>query len=205
MSASTVISELESLTNDIQRLSHQMDKVLLTNDEYNKANALTAQLSGASTAIASVLKANRDDFTNQRNRLKTQAEQTARDVIIDGEAKNRAMFKRNILQIFHGPQDSSLDSSAYKARKASTRRRSERLRSLSLTSLVLWALTFTPTSWSGGSWSEYLFECVLQDIEVVVIESWPESIHTLLHSLGTESPLEESLKYRSFLKGNVFV
>src|SRR5205823_4666448 len=93
------------------------------------------------------------------------------------------VFRRNILLIFEGPKASVFDSEDIKLRKESTQKRCDMIRKLSSDGIISWAVAYPPTQWAGGIMASDVFDCLTDDIEPNVVQTWPPVIRDTLHKL----------------------
>ncbi|KAH9905222.1 hypothetical protein F4778DRAFT_698018 [Xylariomycetidae sp. FL2044] len=123
-----------------------------------------------------------------------QAQSATTDVLTTGELRSPVLFKRNIILIFSGPEN-SFDSTSIASRKAATRRRCARIRQLSPDAIVSWAASFSPTTWRAGLMPNAVFENLLDDIEPNDTKAWPPAICEILQTLQQHPTIQRSPEY----------
>ena len=206
MSASVVISQLVSLVDKSTQLDRRFQKLHPTHDQWNTLDELSSKLLDAASKAQREIKALKETRTQRAWKASEQYRsnsQSARGhVFAKGRLPQPAVFRRNILTIFQGPKNSNFDSEDTKFRKESTGRRCVTLRGLSPDGVISWALAYAPTVWAGGSMPSDLFDCLVDDIEPELVQTWPAVITDTLYKLRKdEEHLQGSPEYDRFFTG----
>ena len=92
-----------------------------------------------------------------------------------------------------------------KSRKAVTRQRCKRIRELSPDGVVAWAASYTPTSWAAGCMGKDVFECLVDDGELLAAQNWPSVIQETVQKLQNEKALQDSVEFAGFINGESLV
>ena len=206
MSATVVLSQLTTLVKNSEQMREKFHKVYPTIDQWNTLSDLSSKLAGAATKLQEKIRMLRESRTErawQESEKHRSHLQSARgDLFANGRLAQSAVFRRNIVTIFLGPKDSTFDSENIKFKKDSTRKRCVTIRGLSPDGVISWAIAYAPTLWAGGSISSDVFDCLVNDIEPEVVQTWPAVIQDTLHKLKEdEESLHWSPEYSEFLAG----
>ncbi|RAK94952.1 uncharacterized protein BO80DRAFT_369958 [Aspergillus ibericus CBS 121593] len=108
-------------------------------------------------------------------------------------------FSRNLILIFSGPKDSSLDSEQVTANKKHTRTRCLKLRSQHPHVILKWAQALPPSTWKSRGMTDNAFDYLLKTLEADRLESVLPKVHYMLQSLGEEEPLDTCDAFKSFV------
>lgn len=108
-------------------------------------------------------------------------------------------FSRNLILIFSGPKDSSLDSEQVTANKKHTRTRCLKLRSQHPHVILKWAQALPPSTWKSRGMTDSAFDYLLKTLEADRLESVSPKVHYMLQSLGEEEPLDTCDAFKSFV------
>jgi hypothetical protein len=200
MSATVVLSQLKALVEKSEQLRGK------TNEQWNTLGDLSSNLLEVATKVheeVRVLKESRTERAWQESEKHRSYAQLAKgDLFSKERLPQSAVFRRNIVMVFLGPKDSTFDSEDVKFRKDSTRKRCEIIRGLSPDGVISWAIAYAPTLWAGGSISSDVFDCLVDDIEPEVTQTWPAVIQDTLHKLQEdEESLKTSSEYSEILTG----
>jgi hypothetical protein len=206
MSAVTVLSQLKGLLVKTEQMEPKLGKVYPTDDQWKTLSELSTELSKAAKGVEDKIRMLRESRTERALReseeLRLNAQSSRGDLFAKGRLKNPPIFRRNIITIFEGPKDSKFDSEDMRCRKESTRKRCELIRGLSPDGVISWSLAFAPTLWAGGSMAADVFTCLLDAVELELVQSWPSTVREMLHLLREdEESLQECHEYDDFLKG----
>lgn len=209
MSATVVLSQLTTLVEKSEQLRERFRKIYPTIDQWNTLSDLSSKLAAAATKLQEeirMLRESRIERAWQESEKHRSHAQSARDnLFVKGRLTQLAVFRRNIVTIFLGLKDSIFDSENIKFKKESTRRRCETIHGLSPDGVISWAITYAPTLWAGGSMPSDVFDCLIDNIEPEVIQTWPAVIQDTLHRLKEDEEfLHRSPEYSEFLAGQVY-
>lgn len=206
MSASNFLSQLKGLVQKTELLKAKLHKVYPTDQQWNEICSLSEQLASEATETSRQIQTLKESRTKraweESARYRSDAQASQGELLAHGRLKNSAVFRRNMITIFEGPKDSKFDSEDVKQRKIATRQRCELIKSLSPDGVVSWSIAFAPSLWAVGSMSSDVFDCLLQDIEPDLAQTWPPVIlNTLKMLLEDEASLQECSGYKDFLNG----
>ncbi|KAI3326641.1 hypothetical protein HD806DRAFT_412424 [Xylariaceae sp. AK1471] len=201
--AGIVIVQLSTLIGDLNGWITGLNDLSCTNDELTQLDALAGRLAD----VAAVIQKKTGSFKSSREEQawkaseaqRSHATSTITDLISNGKLNRPAVFGRNIITIFTGPKDSVLDSEEMKSRKAATRVRCDRIRKLSADGIVAWAASYRPTAWAAGTMGKDIFDCLIDDIEPKLAQSWPLVVHQILEKLRNDESLQQSVEYGQFI------
>ena len=209
MSATIAIAQLGSVVRDLEAYLAVLNDITCTKDELMELDALGAKLADAATSVQK--KTGSFRLPHERlgwaasAELRSQAQSTVRSLTLDGKLERPVLFRRNITMIFTGPKDSEFDSEDMKSRKAVTRQRCKRIRELSPDGVVAWAASYTPTSWAAGCMGKDVFECLVDDVELLAAQNWPSVIQETVQKLQNEKALQDSVEFAGFINGESLV
>ena len=113
---------------------------------------------------------------------------------------NKTILKRNLSQIFKGPEDSVLDSKQVKARKKVLRGRCATISGLRPATIVRWAKYFPPSAWVAGSMSQTTFDYLTEELDREETNPFSRDICTILRTLEAEEPLSKCHQYHELVK-----
>lgn len=206
MSATVVLSQLTTLVEKSEQLREKFRRVYPTIDQWNTLSDLSSKLADAATKLQEETRMLRESRTErawqESEKHRSHAQSARGDLFAKGRLVQSAVFRRNIVTIFLGPKDSTFDSEDTKFKKESTRRRCVTIRGLSPDGVISWAIAYAPTLWAGGSMPSDVFDCLVDDIEPEVVQTWPAVIQDTLHKLKEdEESLHRSPEYSEFLAG----
>jgi hypothetical protein len=181
-----------------------------TKGEYNVLTALSARFSKVAGRFAdqiNELKEKRARWVREEGAklLLPAAESAAAELTEKGRPKSLATFRRNITLIFEGPKESNLDSVTKKSRHKLTRKRCEQIRNIKPNGILVLAAAFPPTVWTAGFMKDVTFEYLIAEIASKDTDIFPENIRQIMHTFGSEAPLEDSESYGEFIGGNVLL
>jgi hypothetical protein len=151
MSIAAIISGLKGVAHDVE---HTIDAFCSsdaqpTKGEYTVLTALSARFSKAAARFLdqiNELKEKRAQWACEEGRkLISAAVSAAAELTEKGRPKSLATFKKNIILIFQGPQESDLDSVSDRLRYKATRKRCKQIRSIKLNKVMVWAAAFPPS------------------------------------------------------------
>jgi hypothetical protein len=112
-----------------------------------------------------------------------------------------AIFRKNLVLIFRGPDESALDPTKVQIRKAKSRTRCEKLRVESHHLILKWAMSFQPSAWIHPTvMADGTFDFLIQDLKDVTFDQIPPKIFESLLCLKDEEPLNTCEQFQSFVK-----
>ena len=209
MSIHTAILDLEALA---RKAEYAMEKfssmeVQPTREEYHAFESLDLRFSEMvvkfSEKINCFKDVHADWVVSEGKAFRSRAESARTDLMVGGQPKSLATFKRNLLLVFEGPRDSALDSKSVTSRNKQTRTRCTRIRCLSPSGIITWAAAFPPTLWAAGFMKDLAFDYLVEDMESDQTQAWPVKLREVLHAFGAEEPLKGSSKYLEFIQGKI--
>jgi hypothetical protein len=136
MSIAALISGLPSLAHNVEHIIDAFCSfdAQSTKGDYTVLTALSERFSKAAVRFLdqiNELKEKRAQWAREEERnFVSAAESAAAELTEKGRLKSLATFKRNIVLIFQGPQESNLDSPSDKSRHKVTRKRCQQIRSI---------------------------------------------------------------------------
>lgn len=206
MSAASVLSQLRSLVEKSNHLILKFERIYPTEEQWDTLRDMSTKLATTATTIQERIRAleksRADRAWKESEELRSHALACKGDILANGRLKQSPVFRRNIVTVFDGPKDSKFDTDDAKIRKATTRQRCAQIRLLSPDGIISWAIAFAPSLWAGGSMATDIFKCLLDDVEPDRRLSWPLVVRKTLHTLlEDEEALQNSIEYRSLLKG----
>jgi hypothetical protein len=165
---------------------------------------LSSKLADAATKLQEEIRMLRESRTErawqESEKHRSHAQLARGDLFAKRRLVQLAVFRRNIVTIFLGPKDSTFDSEDTKFKKKSTRRRCVTIRGLSPDEVISWAIAYAPILWAEDSMPSNVFDCLVDDIEPEVVQTWPAVIQDTLHKLKKdEESLHRSPEYSEFL------
>lgn len=202
MSAGPFITQLNSLTEKVEKIADKLDNSNI--HEQDTLKDLCSRLIRVTGGIlGSLRKAQAAKAEREREYLSI-IQSCSEDLIASGKLNNPTTFRRNIILFFQGPSDSNFDRRQTKARKSVTRDRCERIRGLDPDGIVTLAASFPPVTWAGGAMSNEHFDLLINHVAPDGIQVWSPEILRMLRALATQEGLRQSKEFEEFLKGEVY-
>ncbi|QSS70930.1 hypothetical protein I7I50_01588 [Histoplasma capsulatum G186AR] len=201
MSAGAVLSQLEALVARTELTASKLaaKKIRPTRDQLDDFQKLSDSFKAAfatvDAEVEKLLLAGQptDEDINLMNQIRsTKAHRSITTPTL-------TIFRRNLVLIFTGPNDSSLDSLQVKARKKHTRARCEALRGQSPHVILMWALALPPSTWkTSGGMTDSTFNFLIEGIKMERINQLAPEILPSVQSLGKEEPLNKCDTFQAF-------
>lgn len=111
-----------------------------------------------------------------------------------------ALFRKNLVLIFRGPDESALDTDKVRIRKAKSRTRCEKLRAESPHLILRWAMTLQPSAWIHPTvMADSTFDFLIGDLKAI-FDQIPSRVAESLHCLKGEEPLKPCEQFQEFVK-----
>jgi hypothetical protein len=199
----SLISQLNTVVSTVEKAVSMVDSVSPTLDQLSKLTDLTSTLIKSASRLQRSIESTRYLRTryvhNKSQGIKQQAKKYL-DSLASGNLSRGAVFRRNIVLIFRGPNASSFDRADVRAAKDITRERCAILRSLNIDGVISWAISYHPTMWAGGNMSSDVFDYLVKDIEPDGRQIYPQKLLDMLTKLKDD--LLGNAEYERFLEGN---
>jgi hypothetical protein len=202
-----LIVELEALLRKIEYSVEKLGsvKVQPTKEEYHAFESLNTRLAEVSVKFTdttdSFKEAHAEWVSHEAARFIARIDASNADLLATGRPRSFAIFKKNLMQIFEGLTDSSLDSRSVRSRNKQTNARCDRVRSLSPIAIVVWAASLPPTMWAAGAMKDHEFDYVAEKVETTQTQGLPPELEDMLHALSKEEPLRGSQTFQTFIQG----
>ncbi|KKZ64672.1 hypothetical protein EMCG_01360 [[Emmonsia] crescens] len=198
--SSAILSQLKSLVEKTEQLKDKSNKLYQSDDQWQKLTDLSLRLSNAASQLQQEIKSSKESRATrawkESEKHRTQAQLVkGGDIFAKGRLRQPAIFRRNIVVIYEGPKISTFDSEDARFRKESTQKRCDVIRSLSPDGVISWAIAYAPTLWAGGAIASDVFNCLIDDIEPDVVQTWPLVIRETLHKLKEEETHLQNHQY----------
>ncbi|KAL4929392.1 uncharacterized protein BDV17DRAFT_261731 [Aspergillus undulatus] len=198
MSAGAILSQFSNLLNHMESLGPKLSSNIRPNrDQLNEVQELRKRLKPALASIESHLE------LLLRKAAPTEKERNLADRIRSSQVTDQfdpAVFRKNLVLIFRGPDRSGLDSDKVKIRKAKSRTRCERLRAESHHLILKWAITLQPSAWIYPTvMADGTFDFLIEDLKGIFVQI-PPRVAESLHCLKDEEPLKPCERFQEFVR-----
>lgn len=200
MSASTILSQLSVLQGHMESLAPKLISNIRPNrDQLNDFKTLSAQIKAASANIETNLQLLLRKGLPTKKDMELAAKLRSPEDISESASVN--ILRRNLITIFQGPDESTLDSNQVRIRKNKIRTRSEILRAQAPHAILMWALAFQPSAWnSTGAMTDNTFDYLIEELKTAnKSRIAPQTLKTL-NSMKVETPLRECETFQKFVQ-----
>lgn len=194
----TLSSQLDVLCRRVEavRDKFQSTKVRPVKGEEEAFRSFASRITQAAAELSKAIRTFTESVPNvEGSKLLAQARECdARNQL------NKTILKRNLNQIFKGPEDSALDSKQVKARKKVLRERCAIISGLRPETIVRWAKSFPPSVWAAGAMSQDTFDYLTEELDSEETGPFSSDICTVLRTLEAEEPLNRYDQYHDLIK-----
>uniref|UniRef100_A0A093VN82 Uncharacterized protein n=1 Tax=Talaromyces marneffei PM1 TaxID=1077442 RepID=A0A093VN82_TALMA len=182
MSASTVLSQLSVLQGHMESLAPKLISNIRPNrDQLNDFKTLSVQIKAASANIETNLQLLLRKGLPTKKDMELAAKLRSPEDISESASVN--ILRRNLITIFQGPDESTLDSN--QAPHA----------------ILMWAMAFQPSAWnSTGAMTDNTFDYLIEELKTAnKSRIAPQTLKTL-NSMKVEAPLRECETFQKFVQ-----
>lgn len=198
MSAGAVLSQFSNLLNHMESLGPKLSSNIHPNrdqlDEIQKLRErLKPALAGIESHVELLLKKATPTVKEQNLANRIRSFQVA-------DQFDPALFRKNLVLIFRGPDESALDTEKVRIRKAKSRTRCEKLCAESPHLILRWAMTLLPSAWIHPTvMADNTFDFLIGDLKAI-FDQIPSRVAESLHCLKDEEPLKPCERFQEFVK-----
>ncbi|RAL09438.1 uncharacterized protein BO97DRAFT_472471 [Aspergillus homomorphus CBS 101889] len=195
MSASLILSQFAALVARAESMEKKLSprKIRPTRDQLNQLrehrDKLRTTLSKLDAEVTSLIQPD-EEIVKLLDRIRSGK---------NSLASISTALSRNLILIFTGPKDSSLDSVQVTASKKHTRKRCLKLRSQHPHVTLKWAQALPPSTWKSRGMTDGAFDYLLEALEAERLDSVLPMVHNILQSLEKEEPLNSCDAFKSFV------
>lgn len=198
MSAGAVLSQFSNLLHHMESLGPKLSSNIRPNrDQLDEIQKLRERLKPALAGIESHVE------ILLRKATPTVKERNLADRIRSFQVLDQfdpALFRKNLVLIFRGPDESALDTDKVRSRKAKSRIRCEKLRAQSHHLILRWAMTLQPSMWiHPTAMADNTFDFLIGDLKET-FDQIPSRVTESLHCLKGEEPLKPCDQFQEFVK-----
>ncbi|KAH8727460.1 hypothetical protein GQ44DRAFT_704430 [Phaeosphaeriaceae sp. PMI808] len=194
----TFSAQLDKLCGQVEavRNKFQSTKARPVKGEEEAFRSFASRITQAAAELSEAIRTFTDSVPDvEGSKLLAQARE--RDAI---NQVNKTILKRNLNQIFKGPEDSALDSKQVKARKKVLRKRCATISDLRPETVVRWANSFPPSVWAVGTMSQNTFDYLTEGLDSEKTGPLSSDICTVLRTLEAEEPLNQYHQYHDLVQ-----
>lgn len=198
MSAGAVLSQFSNLLNHMETLGPKLSSNIRPNrDQLDEIQKLRERLKSALAGIESHVEL----LLNKA--APTIKERNLANRIRSFQVANQfdpALFRKNLVLIFRGPDESALDTDKVRSRKAKSRARCEKLRAESPHLILRWAMALQPSAWIHRTvMADSTFDFLIGDLKAI-FDQIPSRVAESLRCLKDEEPLKPCEQFQEFVE-----
>ena len=202
MSAGAVVTQFSNLLSHMESLGPRLSSNIRPNrDQLDEIKRLNMRLK---VALA--------DIESHVGLLLSKAAPSAKELELASRIRSSkttdqlspsltTMFRKNLVLIYLGPDESALDTTKVRTRKAKTRNRCEKLRAQSPHLILMWVMTLQPSAWIHPTvMADSTFDFLIEELKADEFSQIPISIAKSLDCLKTEEPFTNCESFQVLVK-----
>lgn len=205
MSSNAILTQFSSLLKSMESIGPKMSSnIRPTRDQLNEFRTLSARFKTVLASFEGHLELLLRKAVPRDNDLKLAGQIRSAKEIKQISPSLTTTFRKNIVLIFRGPDESALDTTRIRSRKAKTRARCEKIRAQSSSLVLMWSMSLQPSEWNSTStMTDNSFDFLLEELRIERLDQIPSKIIEDIQCLKEEEPLKNCESFQKFARNTV--
>ncbi|KAI7974035.1 hypothetical protein EIK77_000188 [Talaromyces pinophilus] len=202
MSSNAILTQFSNLLKSMESIGPKMSSnIRPTRDQLNEFRTLGAQFKTVLASFEGHLELLLRKEAPSDNDIKLAKRIRSVKKIAQISPSLTTTLRKNIVLIFRGPDESVLDTTRIRYRKAKTRARCEKIRAQSSDLILMWSMSLQTSEWNTPSnMTDNTFDFLIQELKIERFDQIPPTIIENIQCLKEEEPLKNCESFQKFVK-----